>query len=235
MSQKIFEGLAGLIPSGGTVTMTLHMKGEKMTILMSPNFENEDFPLVPVSLCAPPAELEDQFMEALVAYTPAVTELANTVEQARIAAETKAAEIKAKVAAGKKKTKAETEAEALEKRKAARLDNGEMNVLVTVPSSDTNFDAALMRASKATLEAALAAPELHGVIAMKRIATELAKLCDKGRKELLTEALTPKYRSAESGAKEALGKALEEASGKTLEDLGLAPRQMSMFDTLAAV
>lgn len=235
----LFQALSELMPATGTIQMAMTVKDGQMTVSLVPCFEGDGSPLVPLSMTGAPEEIDERFIEAVRDFTPSVQGVSDNLEQARIAAEAKAAEAKAKTEkakpAAKKKTKAEAEAEEMEKRKTAPLDEKQVESLVSLPSSDGNFTTTLKGASPATLAAALKDEKLVGLTALKVIATELAKFRDENADQLLSAILPPKVRAAENGVREKLGKALEKASGKSLEEWGLAPQQLNLMSTLPAI
>lgn len=228
-----FEELAKLIPSGGTVQMALTRKGDTLTVALVPHFQDEDASLSPLSITDTIKNLDERFVECVREFAPSVQVVGDTLEQAKVAAEVRKAEIAAKAEGAKgkgKKASAKDSAPAdpQEERKNGPLDESDRDTLASVPASDSNFAPALKRASKATLEAAL--EQKITLSNLKRVAIELAKLTDRKSVDIQVETLTAKYKEADNGTKERLGKALESVSGKTLADLGLAPKQVSMLD-----
>jgi PRTRC genetic system protein E len=233
-----FEELAKLIPSGGTVQMALTRKGDTLTVALVPHFQGEDASLSPLSITDTIENLDERFVECVREFAPSVQVVGDTLEQAKVAAEARKAEIAAKAEGAKSKAKGKSKKASVkddtpaedpqEARKNGPLDESDRDTLASVPASDSNFAPALKRASKATLEAAL--EQKITLSNLKRVAIELAKLTDRKSVDIQVETLTAKYKEADNGTKERLGKALEAVSGKTLADLGLAPKQVSMLD-----
>jgi PRTRC genetic system protein E len=229
----LFKSIFELMPASGTVQMALTVKDGRMTVGLVPMFDGDDSPMVPLSMTGTPEEIDEKFVAAIREFTPAVQVVSENFEQARIAAEAKAAELKAKAeksakAASAAKGGSKPGANDIDARKDAPLDESHAAILATVPVTDTNFASALKAASQASLDAALNDPRLTTVGGLQAVAKELAKFRDETADKLLIPVLIAKVRAAENGVREALGKALEKASGKTLEEFGLAPKQLTL-------
>lgn len=225
MEQKIFEELAGMMPDGMQIKMVLKKKDDKMTILFVPDMTDSSTNLAPLNITHSPEDMDEAFLSDIRDFKAPVLEYASSIKEAKLAAAAKAAENKAKASGKTGKAKANTVE--LEKRKIGEVDEQDVSTLSTVPATDGNFTSAVKRASKATLEAALKKP--INLTNIKAVTAELAKLTDKTAKELQIEVLSAKHQAAENGNRDKIGESLIKISGKTLEELGLAPKQASLL------
>lgn len=230
----IFKELCGLIPDGGSIRLNVSCKDGNVTVMALPKFAHENGTVLPpLSMSGAAEEVDDEFVRALSDYRPAVQEFHSSLEYAKQKADEEAKAIKEKADAIKKKAAAkkgnkgnDEEAKAkLEERKGAPYSENDRSKLISVPASDQNFKSALATASKETLLSALEHPRMVLAGKVKLVATELAKLSDESAKELLETYLPAKYRQTSNGTQAALGKLLEETTGKTLEALGLVAKQ----------
>lgn len=246
-----FKAITDLIPESGSVQMAITKRNGMLTVSIVPTFEDKGCRLVPLTMTASPAQLDTELPTAICQYTPSVQRLSNTLEQAKIAADAVEAERKAKAEKaskskpGKKATPAtpvedsdsEGEAEDIEpmpviskvERKKGVSDPAHVATLAKESSTSPAFLSTLTGASAQTMLDALNVPELVDVKAISLIAMELADVIEKADKDILRGILSHKYKQTQNGVREKIGKALEETTGKTLEELGLAAKQFSLI------
>jgi hypothetical protein len=110
--------------------------------------------------------------------------------------------------------------------------------LLTAAAKDAQNAEAVAQARKAVVEAAAkanlatlgAALRAHNSMDNRMaIAKEIKKLTGKAEAEILVPALTELYKASPADKKGVIGHFLEKIAGKSLADLGLAPRQPSLL------
>ena len=230
-----FKAIADLIPESGSVQIAISKCDEMLTVSIVPSFSDKTCRLVPLTTTDKPETLDADLPATIAQYTPSVQKLSNTLEQARIAAETMEAERKAKAEKAKAdKAKPGKKVEAAPviskaERKAAASDPAQIDILTKESSSSPAFMSTLTGASAKTMLDALNVTDLVDVKPISLIAKELADVIEKSDKEILKGILTHKYKQTQNGVREKIGKTLEEVTGQTLEELGLAPKQFSLM------
>ncbi len=235
----MFKELSELIPEGGMVRMVITKKNntetkeELLSVALVPDFGKTDVsatpkPLIPLCVTRPASEIDEKLLEDILSFTPAATELYSTVDAAVTSAQARKAEMKQRGKKGVKKvTEVQDTKNKLKERKKGEENADDISSMVTIPSTDSNFTSALNRASFASLNKAARSNEISKSNRSK-VANEISKFSDKTAKEVLTEVLTEMFKTTTNGTAKGFGKELEKISGKSLADLGLAPKQASL-------
>lgn len=239
----MFNEMYDLIPEGGKIEMTLIRKNGKLTASILPKLPTEKITipgksthmtddvslndLKPLVLSGTPEEFNTEFAKAIMDYTPAVQGFQSNIEEAKATFEEKMNKLKEKEEKMKAKNKKTAPAAAPDRKKGEAKEN-EAKTLSSIDSKDGIFKATLKKANMPTLDMAL--KNEITVPNAKAIAKEMVKIDSTLSVEgILTPIWTDKYKTAENGTKKQLGEELVKVSGKSLEDLGLAAKPLSLI------
>lgn len=243
----MFKELYNAIPENGTLRLTMVRKNGKLVLTALPTFPIEEVTipgdtthgmkdaiklndLKPLVMSGTPEEFEEGFINALSEYAPAVEGFQSNISEAKATFDAKLADMKAKEEEKKNKGKKQTLTTPLPpiNRNVGEIDEVKANTLATIPATDAAYKSTLKNANVATLEAALGSD--ISITNAKAVAGELARIDEsKTVATILTPLWIERFKGAENGMKANIGKDLVHISGKSLEDLGLAPKPLSLL------
>jgi PRTRC genetic system protein E len=214
------------------------------------------FKLEPLTVTGTAEELDAGFADVLAGFVPAVQGFTSNLEFVKAKLDAEARKIKDAAEAKKAKTAGKgskhvpsttlTEAEEEGEEDSAVKTNPRLEgvadqalmPLLTAAAKDAQNAEAVAQARKAVVEAAAkanlatleAALRAHNSMDNRMaIAKEIKKLTGKSEAEILVPALTELYKASPADKKGVIGHFLEKIAGKSLADLGLAPRQPSLL------
>lgn len=242
----MFTELFKVIPEDGTLRLTLVKKNGKMTMTALPVFPVDEITipgksahdkttigmknLVPLVMSGTPEEFDEGFIQAITEYAPAVTGFQSNLTEAKGTFDAKIAAMEAKEEEKKAKKKTTTTAPAAPgiDRNEGEADETKFKMLTTVSSTDGAFKNTLKNSNLKTLEAALL---LKLAIAnSKAIAKEIGCISGESEADILTPILCTKYKAeTDSSIKAEIGKQLVKISGKSLADLALVAKPLSLI------
>lgn len=199
----MFTELAGLIPTKGSINMTLTALGDgRISVAVRPivpEGKAKAEAIRPLVMKGTPEDFEREFLGALTSYQPAVAQFVSNLADAEKSLADAAAKAKERTAKGSACTPAKVEKGP--GRAEAPLSEEDLRAIGSIPSGDLNFKSALGRASLETLKAAY-------TVRMNKGSTSAAKV---------------------------IAAEIKKVSGKTVEELGLVPRQANLMGLLGDI
>lgn len=241
----MFAELKEIIPTNGTLQITLKAKDGKLNASILPVFPITDVTIpgkstydkesvtvnniTPLLLSGSIEDFDAEFINAVRDYTPAVIGFQSNVTEAKASFDAKLAEMKAKADAKKKPgSKSPSSPTSEEDRTAGDVDEEAVETLIHVPATDSNFLTAIKDANLSTLEDALSTK--MSLTNAEAIAKEIKKINGKDLAETLTAPLSAWFKSETDPAhKDQIGKRLVKITGKSLEELNLVAKPLSLL------
>ncbi|WP_285905181.1 PRTRC system protein E [Pseudodesulfovibrio pelocollis] len=239
----MFAELKEIIPANGTLQITLKAKDGKLNASILPVFPITDVTIpgkstydkesvtvnniTPLLLSGSIEDFDAEFINAVRDYTPAVIGFQSNVTEAKASFDAKLAEMKDKADAKKKNGSKSTPTPEVD-RTEGDVDEEKVKTLTHVPASDGNFLSAIKDANLPTLEDALT--NRMSLTNAEAIAKEIKKINGKDLAETLTGPLSAWFKSeTDPGQKDQIGKRLVKITGKSLEELNLVAKTLSLL------
>lgn len=220
----MFEKLNEILPDGGSVVVTVtRVDDGKLALSIVPRWPENARPrpaLPGLSVSGSLEQLTDGFEAQLEKFVAISTDLVSSIKDV---------EIEAKRIKDENADKGKETPKKIKDRLAASLEKEQVEILLRSPGEEA-FRNTLKEASLATLEAAF--EESEDTDGVEALAKEIHKVGFRSVSEaskLIIDRLIVLYPLKEDKTKERIGKRIEKLSGETLADLGLVPKQKTMF------